>query len=143
VCSSDLQILKGIGVELRDVRRARASTAISAPTAAERHLATPRGKTGAARSEKCGPPEELGIKPSERPVIDENLGYRASVPDLMGFAEVAEAIGVSGTNLPCIKDLPEPVARVKATRIWLAADIWEFAKRYQARTNGRGGTRRG
>lgn len=51
----------------------------------------------------------------------------------MGFAEVADALGVRGQNLQFIKDLPEPVQSIRASRLWLASEIQEFAKVYRAR----------
>jgi hypothetical protein len=58
---------------------------------------------------------------------------RCVLPELMGTAEVAEALGVSASNLQFIQDLPEPVQTLRATRIWLAQDIREFAQVYASR----------
>ena len=51
----------------------------------------------------------------------------------MGAWEVAECLGVHRTNLQFIKDLPEPVQELRATRLWLADEIQAFAKVYIAR----------
>jgi hypothetical protein len=51
----------------------------------------------------------------------------------MGAWEVAECLGVHRTNLQFIRDLPEPVQELRATRLWLADDIRQFAKVYESR----------
>jgi hypothetical protein len=66
---------------------------------------------------------------------------RSKVPRLYGVFEVGQALGVAVTNLAekTIADgrgpagLPEPVMKLKATRIWLADEIDEFAIEYKAR----------
>lgn len=58
---------------------------------------------------------------------------RTQVPQLMGVAEVGDALGVRVQNLQFIKDLPQPVAKVRATRLWLAEEIWAFAEVYNER----------
>ncbi len=55
------------------------------------------------------------------------------IPPLMGFAEVCECLGVRSGNLQFITDLPKPAAHVRATSLWVAADIRKFAKIYHAR----------
>jgi hypothetical protein len=55
----------------------------------------------------------------------------------MGAWEVAECLGVQRTNLQFIKDLPEPVQRLKATPLYLADEIREFAKVYSLRRQAR------
>lgn len=51
----------------------------------------------------------------------------------MGAAEAAEVIGVAVPNLSALVGMPEPVAYLRATRVWLADDIREFAIDYQSR----------
>lgn len=46
--------------------------------------------------------------------------------ELWGVAEVCEALGTTTGNLSRWRGLPEPLMRVKATRLWLADDIREF-----------------
>lgn len=62
------------------------------------------------------------------------------MPELMGAAEVSEALGVRVCNLTFVEDLPLPVSRLRATRLWLASDIRAFAEVYNdpARPRGRG-----
>ena len=48
---------------------------------------------------------------------------RPVIPELMGFAEVCETLGVRTGNLQFISDLPRPVASVRATQLWLADEI--------------------
>lgn len=50
------------------------------------------------------------------------------VPQMMGSAEVAATLGVQGQNLQHVRGLPEPVQKIRATRLWLAKDIYEFAE---------------
>jgi hypothetical protein len=45
---------------------------------------------------------------------------------LWGVAEVCEALGTTTGNLPRWRNLPEPVMRVAATRLWLADDIRDY-----------------
>lgn len=66
------------------------------------------------------------------------LTRHPKVPQLFGASEVAEAIGVSQTNLQFIKDLPEPVQKIRASRLWLADEILVFAEIYQVRQQKRG-----
>jgi hypothetical protein len=58
---------------------------------------------------------------------------RRSCPELFGVAEVAEALNVTPSNLQYVKDLPEPVQRLRCSKIWLADEIREFAAVYRAR----------
>ena len=46
---------------------------------------------------------------------------------LMGNAEAAGELEVSQSNLLTISGLPEPVVKVKATRLWIGEEIREFA----------------
>jgi hypothetical protein len=46
---------------------------------------------------------------------------------LMGLAEVADALGVRVQNVDQVPYLPDPVCRVRATRLWLAVEINDFA----------------
>lgn len=43
--------------------------------------------------------------------------------ELWGVAEVCEALGTTSSNLDRWPKIPEPVQRVRATRLWLADDI--------------------
>jgi len=56
---------------------------------------------------------------------------------LMGAIEVCDALGIKTGNLQYIKDLPPAVTSVRATRLWLIADIQEFAKVYKGRRRAR------
>lgn len=55
------------------------------------------------------------------------------IPELMGAAEVAEAVGIDVSNIDRTRGLPESVGRLRATRLWLAADINEFVKKREQR----------
>ncbi len=108
------QILKQMGVELRAVRAA--SRANGGP---------PRQLDGDAEWTAAS-----GLDPGMRTGIDCQGGFEAvrarivsEVPELMGAAEVAEALGVKASNLQFIHDMPESVQRLRATRIWRAQDI--------------------
>jgi prophage antirepressor-like protein len=46
--------------------------------------------------------------------------------ELWGVAEVCEALGTTTGNLGRWPNLPEPVMRVRATRLWLADDIRQY-----------------
>jgi hypothetical protein len=62
---------------------------------------------------------------------DTGLEYRQLLIDgepIMGASEVAEALGIRVQNLQFVKNLPEPVDRPRATRIWLGSEIHEFAR---------------
>ena len=53
-------------------------------------------------------------------------------PDLVGLAEVAEMLGTSrrqAIRWTQREDFPEPVARLRATRVWKRADVDRWAKR--------------
>jgi hypothetical protein len=52
---------------------------------------------------------------------------------LMGLAEVAEALNVRVQNVDHVPGVPEPVAKVRATRLWLGSEIATFATWRQAR----------
>jgi hypothetical protein len=57
--------------------------------------------------------------------------------ELMGRAEAAEALGVATTNLDQLGKvrgvrglfMPEPVAEIKATRLWAGLEVREFGER--------------
>lgn len=70
-------------------------------------------------------------------VVEDTLSPKASrkskVPELFGYFEACECIGVSRTNLRFVKGMPEPVADLSCGRIWRADDVREFAKIYNAR----------
>jgi predicted DNA-binding transcriptional regulator AlpA len=56
---------------------------------------------------------------------------RRKGPDLVGVAEVAEMLGTSRTQAgrwTRRPDFPEPIARLRATPVWLADDVKEWAK---------------
>jgi hypothetical protein len=57
--------------------------------------------------------------------------------DFMGVAEVNAALGVSPGNLQFIRDLPEPVDQFRATRVWYADEIQDFAKIWNAKRSAR------
>lgn len=46
---------------------------------------------------------------------------------LMGAAELAEALDIRVQNIRFVKGLPEAIAYLRASRIWLASEIWAFA----------------
>jgi len=46
---------------------------------------------------------------------------------LMGAAELAEALGIRVQNIRFVRDLPEAIAHLRSSRIWLASEIYEFA----------------
>jgi hypothetical protein len=46
--------------------------------------------------------------------------------ELWGVAEVCEALGTTTGNLDRWRNLPQPVMRVRATRLWLADDIRDY-----------------
>jgi hypothetical protein len=58
---------------------------------------------------------------------------RPKVPELMGAAEAAEEIGTAVQNLGSLLGMPEPVAQLRATRVWLADEVRAFAVEYQTR----------
>jgi hypothetical protein len=45
---------------------------------------------------------------------------------LWGVAEVCEELGTTTSNLDRWRNLPEPVMRVRATRLWLPDDIRRY-----------------
>ena len=49
---------------------------------------------------------------------------------LMGSSEAAACVGVQQPNLDQVAGLPEPVMRVRATRLWIAAEIEAFVDEY-------------
>jgi predicted DNA-binding transcriptional regulator AlpA len=56
---------------------------------------------------------------------------RRKGPDLVGLAEVAEMLGSSRTQAKRWTrrpDFPEPLARLRATPVWLADDVKAWAK---------------
>jgi len=126
------QIIKETGVELRAARAASRANGRTAPQGGGANVVTPSGLDHEMRA---GVP----LQDAREPVGARNFG---GVPELMGTAEVAEALGVKTSNLQFIPDLPEPVQRLRATRIWRAQDIREFAVVYRARRNGRATARR-
>lgn len=58
--------------------------------------------------------------------------------ELWGVAEVCEALGTTTGNLGRWRGLPQPVMRVRATRLWLAEDIREYRDARDARERERG-----
>jgi hypothetical protein len=52
---------------------------------------------------------------------------------LWGVAEVCEALGTTTSNLDRWRNLPEPVIRVRATRLWLPDDIRRYRDAREAR----------
>jgi hypothetical protein len=63
--------------------------------------------------------------------------FREACPELMRASEVAQTLRVRGSNLQFIKDLPEPVQHLRATRVWRADEIRDFAEAYHARRRAR------
>lgn len=57
----------------------------------------------------------------------------SNFPEVFGSFEVAEALEIHQSNLFHVKDLPAPVQTIRATRLWLATEIREYAKLYNAR----------
>ncbi len=57
--------------------------------------------------------------------------------NLVGLAEVAEILGTSRTQASrwVERDGPEPVARLRATPVWMRPDVERWAK--QRKPNGR------
>jgi hypothetical protein len=66
---------------------------------------------------------------------------RPKLPELFGRWECAQALGCSTANLDRQRGVPEPIAEVKATRLWLADEIREFVverdKQREERREGR------
>jgi predicted DNA-binding transcriptional regulator AlpA len=59
-------------------------------------------------------------------------GMAAEGRNLLGLAEVAELLGTTRRNairMTGLPDFPEPVARLRATRVWKRADVARWAKR--------------
>jgi hypothetical protein len=52
---------------------------------------------------------------------------RPTPAELWGTYEVAEALGVHSQNLVQIAGLPEPVQKIRATPLWDATEVREFA----------------
>jgi hypothetical protein len=58
---------------------------------------------------------------------------RPTPAELWGTYEVAEALGVHSQNLVQIAGLPGPVQKIRATPLWDAAEVREFAEEYWSR----------
>lgn len=59
-------------------------------------------------------------------------GMAAEGRNLLGLAEVAELLRTTRRNairMTGLPDFPEPVARLRATRVWKRADVDRWAKR--------------
>lgn len=50
------------------------------------------------------------------------------MPELMGSAEACELLGVKSGNLRQLAGLPEPVADLKATSVWLGSSLRAYAE---------------
>ena len=50
-------------------------------------------------------------------------------PELMGAAEVANELGIDVSNVGRIQGMPEPKAQLRATKVWSAEEIRDFARR--------------
>jgi len=61
------------------------------------------------------------------------VSHRKGFPEVFGFKDVADCLGVKGSNIQHIKDLPEHVAECSSGRIWLADEIRPFARMYAER----------
>jgi hypothetical protein len=57
---------------------------------------------------------------------------------LMGLAEVADALDVRVQNVDHVPGVPEPVSKIRATRLWLGSEIEVFAAWRQARKAAQG-----
>jgi len=55
-------------------------------------------------------------------------------PELMGRAEVAEALGCHPKNLGAQSGLPRPHAKLKCGEIWLADTVRQFARERRNRS---------
>jgi hypothetical protein len=53
---------------------------------------------------------------------------RPSEPELWGAAECCECLGVLGQNLRTLAGLPEPYDKIRASTLWRADEIREFAQ---------------
>lgn len=56
------------------------------------------------------------------------MTIKAQLPELWGVAEVASFLGTTSANLDKRAGLPEPVTRVRATRLWQADEIKAYAR---------------
>jgi hypothetical protein len=52
---------------------------------------------------------------------------------IVGIAEAADTVQVWPQNLPDLRGLPEPVAKVRATTIWIEAEMKDFSAEYEER----------
>mgnify|MGYP000989548078 CR=1 FL=1 len=59
------------------------------------------------------------------------------MPELMGSAEACELLGVKSGNLRQLSGLPDPVADLKATSVWLGSSLRAYAEVLEERRAGR------
>lgn len=104
------QIIKETGVDLRAVR------------------ATARRRTEHQGFVTTTPQDEVAKRRQKKKIVDASAPVepRHDVPPMMGAAEVSDAIGVRVQNLQYVQNLPKPVQKIRATRLWLAEEIEEF-----------------
>jgi hypothetical protein len=57
---------------------------------------------------------------------------KTNVPELVGAAEAAELLGVAVSNLDRVANLPAPATTLRATRVWVKADIEALAEKRRA-----------
>jgi hypothetical protein len=58
---------------------------------------------------------------------------RRVVPELAGFAEAAEILGVKKPNLMKVAGLPEPIAKLQSGSVWVADELRRLAEERAAR----------
>lgn len=79
-------------------------------------------------------PTGLDLKQHEMGLVLDELGWRIGlvaenrgIPDVMGAAEAARALGVKQSNLRVVGGLPSPITRLAATPLWNGAEIRRLA----------------
>lgn len=107
------QIIKETGVELRAAR------------ATARAQKEDRGFVLTTRQ------DQVASKRQKKKTVDASapIEPRHDIPRMMRAAEVCDALGVRVQNLQFVQNLPKPVQKVRATRLWLAEEILEFRER--------------
>lgn len=101
-----------------------------APSTADPTVCKHCGSTGdlgvdaAGRCETCGKLQTTRRSPRRR----RTKPKPPTVPELMGAAEVADELGVAGSNLARVPNLPSPVVTyLRRGNLWLAAEVRAFA----------------
>jgi hypothetical protein len=84
-------------------------------------------------------PIGLDLKQHEIGLVLDELGWRMGlvgatrgIPDVMGAAEAASALGVNQSNLRVVGDLPAPIVRLAATPLWNGAEIRSLSAKRRA-----------